>query len=363
MQAKRPRREEEPGPGDPGATFLQAVQGQDCLVLGEAHHQPRTTPRHGAPITRVRQLPKFPVRIGWGLMTGAEASDDEDGQPSQAPAPRRTPHTCPTTCPVPMCPDAHVTRSRRALVAHIAAKHTSHDEHVPPEVLHSLGVRLCGDPCRTLVAITARCRNCRAGPGAEEMAAEPPNVPMPLLPPPGQTPPRPGTALTLPGPALVPTFEEVFAAQVPTVRHIPVRCRAAIADELARLVNEVAVPIPTWEALHKVMCFPKLVLRSPDRGGQKHQHHTAHDMECRLQRFQAGQLSELWREAQTQSRRVAPHRARTRQQTRQEEDGEMPASQVGRIRALIEEGALSKATKLLLSTGLADPKTQLWHGP
>ncbi len=32
----------------------------------------------------------------------------------------------------------------------------------------------------------------------------------------------------------------------------------------------------------------------------------------------------------------------------------MPESQVGAIRALIEEGALSKATKLLLSRGLAD---------
>ena len=32
----------------------------------------------------------------------------------------------------------------------------------------------------------------------------------------------------------------------------------------------------------------------------------------------------------------------------------MPESQVGAIRALIEEGALSKATKLLLSCGLAD---------
>jgi hypothetical protein len=37
-----------------------------------------------------------------------------------------------------------------------------------------------------------------------------------------------------------------------------------------------------------------------------------------------------------------------------EEDGTMPESQVGAIRALIEEGALSKATKLLLSRGLAD---------
>jgi len=37
-----------------------------------------------------------------------------------------------------------------------------------------------------------------------------------------------------------------------------------------------------------------------------------------------------------------------------EEDGELPPSLLRRIRALIEEGALSKATKPLVSTGLAD---------
>ena len=42
MQAKKPRLEEEPGPGDPGAPYLNAVQGYDCLVLGEAQPQPNT---------------------------------------------------------------------------------------------------------------------------------------------------------------------------------------------------------------------------------------------------------------------------------------------------------------------------------
>jgi hypothetical protein len=46
-----------------------------------------------------------------------------------------------------------------------------------------------------------------------------------------------------------------------------------------------------------------------------------------------------------------------------QEDGTMPESQVGAIRALIEEGALSKATKLLLSRGLAVyPRTHQWRG-
>ena len=38
-------------------------------------------------------------------------------------------------------------------------------------------MRLCDDPCRTLVPIAARCRNCRAGPGGPNIAPEPPQVP------------------------------------------------------------------------------------------------------------------------------------------------------------------------------------------
>ena len=128
-------------------------------------------------------------------------------------------------------------------------------------------------------------------------------------------------------------------------------CRQSVAAELARLVGEVAVPTPTWEAIHRLTCFPKLVLRSSGRGGTKHQRKAAHDMEQRLKLFQTGQLSQLWAEARARMQ-VRPTAAPRR--TRVEEDGTMPESQVGAIRALIEEGALSKATKLLLSRGLAD---------
>lgn len=263
------------------------------------------------------------------------------------------PAGAPTTCPLPTCPDAFVTRTRRALVSHLAAKHVVHGEPIPTGTLHSLGVRLCADPCRTLVPVGARCRNCRAAPSGPGAPPEE-QVPVPMLPPPRRTPQGLGTPLTEPSPNLVPTFQEVFAAQVPTVRHIPSMCRAAIADELAKLVSEVAVVTPTWEALHQLMCFPKMVLQSSKRGGLKHPHKTAHDVDRRLRCFQTGQREALWKEATAQGGMATPKGVRTRHQTRMEEDGELPPSLVGRIRALIEEGALSKATKLLVSTGLAD---------
>jgi hypothetical protein len=45
-----------------------------------------------------------------------------------------------------------------------------------------------------------------------------------------------------------------------------------------------------------------------------------------------------------------------------EEDGTMPESQVESIRALEEEGALAKAAKMLLSTGLADTQDPTVEG-
>ena len=91
----------------------------------------------------------------------------------------------------------------------------------------------------------------------------------------------------------MPSYAEVLSSSIPTVRHIPAMCRQSVAAELARLVSEVAVPTPTWEAIHRLTCFPKLVLRSSGRGGTKHQRKVAHDMEQRLKLFQTGQLSQL----------------------------------------------------------------------
>ena len=167
--------------------------------------------------------------------------------------------------------------------------------------------------------------------------------------------PRPSSPSTGPCPLFAPSFEEVLRAQVPTIRHIPAMCRSTVANELARLVRDVAVPVPTWEALHLLMCFPKLVLRSSGRGGRRHQRQAAHDLDGRLRHFQSGRLDVLWAEVQAVVHRTpSEHQARTRASARMEEEGIMPRSLVGKIQSLVEEGALSKASKLLLSTGLAN---------
>jgi hypothetical protein len=129
-------------------------------------------------------------------------------------------------------------------------------------------MRVCGDPCHTLVPEGTRCWKCAAVPNGHGSRLDEPCVPFLMLPAPKGTPPRLGTATTSPRPFLTQSFEEVLSIQVPPLRHIPTMCHPAIAIELTRLGREMAVPIPTWEALHRLMCFPKLVLRSTGRGGR-----------------------------------------------------------------------------------------------
>lgn len=352
---------------DEGANFMLINRGQDLMDLRPTRAQQATHTR--APSSRERRplhggkggvkgqgkglgVPRVPVVIGHHhneTLPEGEEEEEDRGCP-------------PLTCPFPECPDSLVTKTRRSLLSHLAARHVSHGQAVPAETLRLLRVRLCGDPCKTLVPEGARCRNCCAGPGGNGTAPEDPLVPVPLLPPPAGVAARPGAPATGPCPLFTPSFEEVLCAQVPTVRHIPAMCRSAVASELARLVQEAAATPPTWEAFHRLMCFPKLVLRSSGRAGRKHQQHAAHDLDRRLRLFQTGQMEQLWAEAKAFSTRTPLEQpARTRARARMEEDGVMPTSQVGKIRSLVEEGALSKATKLLLSTGLAnsqDPEVE-----
>ena len=248
----------------------------------------------GAQVSRTGVAPRVPVTLGRGHQEEPPPEDSDDDDPSPTSL----------TCPFPECPSSTVTKSRKALVCHLAAKHVSHGQTVPEATLRRLNVRLCGDPCRTLVPAGARCRNCRAAPGPQGSAEAEPGVPMPMLPPPTcHRAPQAGTLTTGACPQLSPSFTEALCASAPTVRHIPAMCRSAVASELARLVRDVAVPVPTWEALHRLMCFPKLVLRSSGRGGRKHQKQAAHDMDKRLRLFHTGALDTLWAEAKAAASR------------------------------------------------------------
>ena len=77
------------------------------------------------------------------------------------------------------------------------------------------------------------------------------------------------------------------------------------------------------------------------------------DVMRRIRIFEAGHLATLWAEAQTSQQQPGPKAPRTRAQV-QADEASLPASSIHGIRNLVEEGALSKAAKHLLSEGLAD---------
>ena len=166
-------------------------------------------------------------------------------------------------------------------------------------------------------------------------------------------PPLPmGTPLTEAcPPALLSVMEAVLALQAPTVRHIPGAVRRDVASTLASCLQAL-VKAPSWENALRWVAFPKLVLRSAARRGKAHPKQLVGDIQRRLRLWAAGDTQLLWEEASLKAPR-ATSGVKTRGAKAREEES-LPKSVVDTIRGLVEEGALSKATKHLLSEGLAD---------
>ena len=251
-------------------------------------------------------------------------------------------------CPFDGCPYAKEHLSKETLVSHLSARHICSGQVVPPPVLAMLKHAVC-TVCKTLHKAGASCQ-CHGPQLPDDIQAGSPST----LPPPDaplDSCNGPCTPLTNDCPNnLLPSFEEVLAARISTVRRIPGACRRGVAACLCSLVSAFTQN-PSWESLHSLQCFPKLVLRAPKRAGKAHTKQLAADIARRLRMFEAGHVATLWTEATTVLQRDKP--IRTRAQAK-ETEGQLPRGVIQAIRGLVEEGALSKAAKHLLSTGLAD---------
>ena len=164
---------------------------------------------------------------------------------------------------------------------------------------------------------------------------------------------RGGTPLDGPAPdSLKPNIDEVLQYSVSTVRHLPNAAIRPVAILMETLIQEL-VAGPSWETAHRFFCFPKLVLRA-GHGGKDKGAQTAADITRRVRLFEKGDIALLWSELQTATpaRGKKASRPTTRSQTRSgdnEADDQLPKSVVETIRGLVQEGALSKAAKHLLS--------------
>ena len=109
----------------------------------------------------------------------------------------------------------------------------------------------------------------------------------------------------------------------------------------------------SWENVLKWVAFPKLVLRAAARGGKAHPKQVVGDVERRIRLWREGGLQLLWEEASLKDTRRTEG-VKTRAAVQQAAEESLPKGVVETIRGLVEEGALSKAAKHLLSEGLAD---------
>ena len=160
---------------------------------------------------------------------------------------------------------------------------------------------------------------------------------------------------------LYPAIYDVLQHPATTIRHIPSAAILSVAVLLESLILDL-VAHPSWETAHRFFCFPKLVLRA-GRGGKGKSAQSAADIVRRVRLFENADLALLWSELQIASpvRGVKPHRPTTRSQTSvpgtssdPQAADQLPQSMVDTIKGLVQEGAMGKAAKHLLSEGLAD---------
>ena len=140
--------------------------------------------------------------------------------------------------------------------------------------------------------------------------------------------------LGLPRPGMPPAFEEIIAAAVPTLRHVPVVARC-----LARTVSAAATLNTTtsWQGL---FVLPKAVLCVPSRGGRRHQAQAAQATCRRCQRWLDGERGALWDDLDMQ--RAPTH----------------PKARQGRCFRLAAEGELSRACAALVEPPPLPPNAE-----
>ena len=130
--------------------------------------------------------------------------------------------------------------------------------------------------------------------------------------------------------------------------------RGACGKALGYLLRNLCT-LKTWDALSRLLLFPKYVLQMPARWGTKHRNSNLRSIIQRAQAIMEHPIPDLWAELNSSP---LPRRS-ARKRTRPPSDGEAPDPYdeflEGRLQSLIAEGALGKAAKHLVSEGIHEP--------
>ena len=88
------------------------------------------------------------------------------------------------------------------------------------------------------------------------------------------------THLDSPEPQGTPTTLDILSLPGPTVRHIPTGARAHCGKALGQLLKELARDM-SWEALQRLILFPRFVLQPPRRWGTRHTRYNLNQLQAR----------------------------------------------------------------------------------
>ena len=246
------------------------------------------------------------------------------GRPSNA-----GPSARPFRCPFPDCP-WEPTGSRAPLIRHLNSVHLPAQQLPDSDWLQLMDQYHCQE-CNLLNTAGRPCSGFRHA----ETARPPTNK---------------SSHLNAPEPLGTPTVSDILSLTTPTVRHIPTGARAHCGKALGQLLKDLARDM-SWEALQRLLLFPRFVLRPPKRWGSRHKRHNLAQLQSRCTSIVELPLPLLF---EALSNAPRPTRKRRRPQPPGSKGETYDEILEAQLQALVTEGAIGKAAKHLLSEGLHD---------
>lgn len=146
----------------------------------------------------------------------------------------------------------------------------------------------------------------------------------------------------------VPSLDAIFELKLPTLQHVPKGARDAWAALLSSVCLSIARDPSDLVLWSKFLMLPRCVLSSPVNGGRTHWREVQRLVKTRIQRFQAGDFSELWSEALVESGKYS------RKRNPKKSSISLSKINASRARRAVEEGQYRKAIQALSSSGLAN---------
>ena len=267
-------------------------------------------------------------------------------------------------CPFPGCSrsqDGSRTgwADERSARHHVQSVHVSAGHCPPADWLGAYSLRMC-TTCHFLVRHGKPCKGpqctlyqIRSG----VLDAGDPDLSVPCLPINRATAWfQAGTSLKSQEPAGPVTCATILGLRAPVLRRVPLGAADHVGEALGQVINNFCTT-QTWEALQRLLLFPKYCLRRKDKSGKKHD--SASFCRARLSTFFNRSLPDLWDELQSGLGRSS-ERLRKKPRLADPAEGADGDSllddprTLDSIRRYLNEGAPGRAFRLVTSHGIHD---------